>query len=241
MNFYKMKRSTIKFIPLIIASALFFFSCNYKKGSGNIVSEKRQTASFKSIKVSGDFEVIIKKGDREEVVIEADDNLINNIETKVVNGQLRIRTTDHNLRNAHFKATVTAPYINDIRASASARVTTDNMDSPDAIELHASSAATITAEVDAPVVTGQSSSGAELILSGRTKNFKGSVSSGAEIKANNLLSETSVIKASSGASASVHASVSLNASASSGASISYTGGANVKKTASSGGDVTKSD
>ncbi|MEO5984611.1 MAG: head GIN domain-containing protein [Ferruginibacter sp.] len=236
-----METTKIKIIPFIIACTLFLLGCNYKKGSGNIVSEKRQTTSFKSVKVSGDFEVMIKKGDNEEVIIEADDNLVNNIETKVVKGQLRIRTKDDNLRNSHFKATVTAPYINDIRASASACVTSNSLDSPDAIELHASSASIITAVVNAPVVTGVSSSGAELVLSGRTKNFKGSVSSGADIKAKNLLSETTIIKASSGGYARVHASILLNASASSGAEIIYTGGANVVQNASSGGEITKSN
>ena len=83
------------------------------------------------------------------------------------------------------------------------------------------------------------SSGATININGKTKSHTADVSSGADIKTSDLLSENTTVTASSGASAHVHASVNLNAKASSGANINYIGAANVQKTVSSGGSVEK--
>ena len=71
----------------------------------------------------------------------------------------------------------------------------------------------LNAEIDAPKVTADASSGASITLKGKTKTYSAQASSGAKIRSGDLLSENTTVKASSGASAQVHASVSLNASA----------------------------
>jgi hypothetical protein len=234
------KSIVIKFTACVLLTGFLLPGCSFKSGSGDIATEIRTTAPFHGVSVSGDFDVEIKKGDKEEVILEADDNLIKNIETKVVNGILRIRSEDNNLRDVHFKVYITAPAIDNLKASASASIKTkDALTSPKSVELKASSAGEIIANIDAPEVTADASSGGELTLSGRTKNFNANSSSGSEIKAMDLLTENSVVSSSSGASAKVHASVSLDASASSGADITYRGTANVKKSTSSGGEVDK--
>lgn len=236
------KNIVIKFATVVLLTGSLLPGCSFKNGSGDIVIEKRTTDPFNAVSVSGDFGVEIKKGDKEEVIIEADDNLIKNIETRVVNGKLRIRSVDNNLRNPHFKVYITAPSIDNISASASATIEVKGiLVSGKAVELKASSAGEIIAEINAPEVIAETSSGAELTLSGRTKNFRATTSSGSTIKAMDLLTESSVVNSSSGATARVHASVSLDASASSGANIAYRGGANVKKTTSSGAEVEKED
>lgn len=235
----------IHLLSFVIITFLFSYvmpACTYKKGNGDITTETRKTGSFNGISVSGDFDVEIKTGDREEVTIEADDNLIHNIETEVVQGTLRIRSKDHNLRNAHFKAFITAKKIDNISASASANIEVkDIILSNNSVQLKASSAGEITARVNAPEVNTEGSSGSTVTLSGKTRNFKGTTSSGSEINAMDLLSENSIVSSSSGAKIKVHSSISLDATASSGASITYRGGGNVKESVSSGGKVEKLD
>jgi len=233
-----MNKKSFPFFIVIIF--ILFTGCDSKSGSGNIVTETRNTGSFDGVSVSGNFNVEIKKGSKEQVIIEADDNLIKNIETTVTGGTLRIRTSDNNLHDPHFKVFITAMYIDNLSASASAIIDVkDILVSERELELDASSAAIINTAIDAPEVSAEASSGGELNLSGRTKTLKATTSSGASIKAMNLLSERSIVNSSSGATAKVHASISLDASASSGSNISYRGGANVKKSTSSGAEVEK--
>ncbi|HMJ46283.1 MAG TPA: DUF2807 domain-containing protein, partial [Ferruginibacter sp.] len=91
--------------------------------------------------------------------------------------------------------------------------------------------------IDVPEIEAGSSSGADIILNGRTRSFTANASSGSSIKASELMSENTIASTSSGATIKVHASISLKASASSGGDITYHGGGTVKKEESSGGSV----
>lgn len=218
-------------------------SCRHTVGSGNIVSEKRTVRDFTGISVGEAFEVEVKTGPVTEVTVESDDNIIRYIETNVSGDDLKIRLADGNsISDAHLKVYITVPGLLRIKASSASNVTViDALTSKDKLFFNASSSGEITAVVDAPAVEARASSGGSIKLSGRTMNYTAGASSGAEIKTGNLLSENTTVSASSGASAKVHASVSLKASASSGADIYYRGAASVQKNISSGGSVEKQD
>jgi hypothetical protein len=223
-------------------TAILLPACRTESGSGNIITGKRNTGAFSGVSVSGGFEVEIKNGDKEEVTVEADDNLMDHIQTRVTDGTLRINLDKINVNNAHLKVYITAPVMDNVTASAAANIKTLHiLTSPHSMTFEASSGGNITAEVNAPKIFATSSSGGEVELSGHTRDFNASTSSGSSITASQLLTENTVIEASSGATAKVHASVNLTAEASSGASIGYRGAANVKKTVSSGADVNKED
>lgn len=230
----------ILWMILLVGSML---SCRYKSGSGEIVSREKSVDNFTELDVSGGFEVEIKKGTSQKLRVEADDNIIDDIETRVEAGQLKIKLRDgFNLHDAHMKIFITAPSITSIKSSASAQVTTiDDLSEQETIRLKASSGSSIKAGINAPAITADASSGAQINLSGRTKNFSAEGSSGASVDADNLLSENTIVQTSSGATLDVHASVSLNAKASSGGSINYRGAASVIKKESSGGNIDKKD
>ncbi|MEO6405337.1 MAG: head GIN domain-containing protein [Ferruginibacter sp.] len=216
------------------------FSCNYSSGSGNIVTEKRNVGSFHGISASQGFDVEVSIGSNNEVTIEADDNLMHSVETSVNSGVLKISLDKHNVSNAHLKAFITATSIDILKASSSASIIMKNeLNYTGNVKLETSSAGNITSVINAPSVEADASSGSEINIRGRTKDLDAQSSSGASIKAFDLLSENTKASGSSGASLQVHASVNLNASASSGANISYRGGANIKKSVSSGGEVHK--
>lgn len=229
---------------LILLLAVFTFaSCDHTSGSGNIVTETRNTGSFDAISVGGSFEVEVKMGDAISVVVEADDNIMKYIETRVSGKTLKISTEDmHSFSNVHMKVYVTVPALTSISASASSDVVGENiLTSADKLVFKASSSASIRAEVNAPDIVTDASSSATITLSGKTKNHKTEASSSAEIKAFELLSENATANANSSANIEVHASVSLNAHASSSGSVEYKGAATVSKSESSSGSVSKKD
>lgn len=229
----------MKKIVIIILAISVLGACRYKRGSGNIITENRNTGNFTGISVAGGFEVEAKNGPL-EVMVESDDNIIKYIRTDVVSGVLKIRMDQINLHDAHLKVYVTAPEINNIKTSASSTVDgKDVLRSGQAIRLHASSGSEIKAELNAPGVFADASSGSQMDLSGKTRDFDLESSSGSSVNAKGLLSENSTVRVSSGATADVHASVTLNAAASSGGNVNYRGSANVKKSVNSGGSVEK--
>ena len=223
--------------------AIFAFcSCHHESGSGNIITEKRQTGNFTGISASAGIEVELKEG-ATAVSVEADDNLMRFVKTTVEGNTLKIYIGENvSLNDTHIKVMVSAKGIKMLEASSAAEINAkDVLTGVDKITIEGSSAGKVEAEVDAPSVNIESNSAADVHVKGKTKTLDASCSSSGKIDANDLLSENTKVEASSGAEADVHSSVSLNADASSGANINYRGGGNVVKNTSSGGSIDKKD
>ncbi|MBL0182463.1 MAG: DUF2807 domain-containing protein [Chitinophagaceae bacterium] len=233
----------MKQILFLLITVFSLASCSYTSGSGNIITENRSVRDFTGLSVGGDFDVEVKIGPVTEVKVEADDNIMRHVETVVSGNTLKIRIKDlHNYGDVHMKVYITTPSLLKVSASASARVDVkDELKASEKLSFNASSSGNIHADVDAPDVEADASSGAEVRLTGKTRTYNAQASSGASVKSYDLLSENTIVQVSSGASARVHASVSLNAQASSGGSVSYHGDATVTKSESSGGSVSKKD
>jgi Putative auto-transporter adhesin, head GIN domain len=233
----------MKHFLILLFTVFTLASCDNTTGSGNIVTETRKTGSFDAISVGGSFEVEVKTGDVTSVVVEADDNIIKYIETRVSGNTLKINTEGlHSYSDIHMKVYVTAPAITAISASASADVVAENiLTGSDRLKFKASSSASIKAEVNAPEIETDANSSATITLSGKTKTHKTEASSSAEIKTFDLLSENTTASASSSANIEVYASVNLDARASSSGSVEYKGAATVTKSENSSGSVFKKD
>ena len=106
---------------------LIFVSCDSDsafdciQAAGSTVQVEIEVSNFERIIVNKDVELLITEGLEYEVTIESGENLINDIEVNVVNGQLEI--TDNN--NCNFvreygitKVYVSAPNITEIRNSS---------------------------------------------------------------------------------------------------------------------------
>lgn len=233
----------MKQILFFLTAFLLLISCDYTTGSGNIITEKRAVGNFSEISVSNSIEVEVKIGPVAAVEVEADDNIIEHIVTKVSGSILKIGVEDlHSISNSHLKVYITTPVLKSVNANSSAEVKVLDIIKDDGkLSFHASSSADIEAEVDAPEIEVKASSSGSVTLNGRTKNYKAEVSSSGDIKSAGLLSENTDVSANSSGSADVHASLSLNADASSSGSIDYRGAATVKQKVSSSGSVEKKD
>jgi len=92
------KRSSIlKIVGLVVLVgilAIATVSCKWTigvvRGSGDIESEEREVSGFDEIQFTGIGNLIIEQGDEEELIVEADDNIIGLIETEVRGNELHI-------------------------------------------------------------------------------------------------------------------------------------------------------
>ncbi len=112
------------------------FSCNSEDAndcfqkSGKIVQEEVMLSSFEKILVHRDIELILKQGVTFQVVIETGENLLNDVEAKVVANELQL--TDKNTCNyvrdyGITKVYVTAPNITAIRSSTQYDISSDGV------------------------------------------------------------------------------------------------------------------
>lgn len=230
---------------LILATAvLFFSSCQQMTGSGNIITEKRNTGNFKRIDAGSAFEVEVKIGSPASVEVEADDNLMPIIETRVSGDELNIHTKgSYSITNGHMKVFITAPEIRGVKSSGAANIKVlDVLKSDERITFESSGAGNIKAVVDAPKVKAEVSGAGDIELSGRTKDYTVSASGGGNVKSSDLLTENTDADVSGAGSVHVHASVSLKAEASGAGNVYYRGGpTNITKNTSGAGEVKKED
>jgi hypothetical protein len=233
----------MKQLGLLALTILLFSACRQVQGSGNIVTETRNTGDFNGVEAGGAYEVELKNGSRTEVKVEADDNLIKDIETTVSGHTLHIRTRDGiNFNNGHYKVYVTAPDISSVHSSGASEIAIKNvLKSNDKLELEASGAAKISGEVDAPEVSTEATGAADINVSGRTREYHAEASGSGTVKTDDLMSETATANASGAASIHVYASVKLDADASGAANIYYKGAASVSQKTSGAANIKKDD
>lgn len=234
-----------KFI-IATVTALLFASCNFNvnaiEGSGHVTTEKRVVqGEFKNISVSNAIDVVVEQSDNVEITVEADDNLQNEIVTKVENGTLIIKCKFNSFRNITAKkVTVKMPVVDKIEASSASSVTTKGIIEGEDITLETSSAGSMNVNIESDKISADAGSAGSINIEGKALSFNSSASSGGSIDAEKLMANEVEAQVSSGATIVANPIVKLKAKASSGGSINYTGSPKtIEKEASSGGNINK--
>ena len=232
-------------LVVTVAIALLFASCNHTfegiKGTGNVQIEQRKIGEiFTKISASRGLEVQVEQGNTVKVEVEADQNLLSHITTKVENGTLII-SSDENIYSSEKEIIrVTLPTLEGLETTSGSTISSKSILKGTKLRVKSDSGSEINANVEFDAITSESTSGSTITLSGKALKFTSASSSGSEIEATNLLANDVAAEATSGSSTDVHPGVSISAKASSGSSIDYFGSPKtVSKEESSGGSVSK--
>lgn len=221
----------MKTIKIIAAFSILLFlsSCIYsintgEKGNGKVVTKDRSVSEdFTEVRGSAGLDVYLTQGSENKIVVEADENLHQYIETDIKNGKLHITTSDNIRWSKAKKVHVTFKELNNIEASSGADVVGNSVIKSQTLTLKSSSGADLKVEVFSQELTVTSSSGAEIEISGKATSIKANASSGSEIDAKDLLVINCDAKASSGAEVVVNVKDRLETKVSSGGEIKYYG------------------
>ncbi|MBK5212812.1 MAG: DUF2807 domain-containing protein [Flavobacteriaceae bacterium] len=229
-----------------IGVALILSSCNIninggENGNGKVVTQERTvTEDFTEVKGSAGLDVYLTQGDENKIVVEADENLLQYIETDIEDGRLHITTSENIGRSKAKKVYITFKELNTIKASSGADVTGNSVIKSKNLSLKSSSGADLKVEVFAQELSAKSSSGADLEISGKASSLTADASSGSEIDAKELLVINCNAEASSGAEVTVNVKEKLETHVSSGADINYYGNpVSVNSNKSHSGSVNK--
>lgn len=235
--------TTLARITIALILAILFSSCGFDIGSGKkgngILEEDQRTVNgdFSAVSASEGLEVYVTQGNDYEILVEADENVIDLIATDLKKGVLRIHTIE-NIGRATKKIYVSLPKITALETSSGADLIAKSTIRAESIELNASSGSDLQIDdLKADKVNADTSSGAAIKIAGEANTFHSNASSGSAIKAANLTTAVCRAKASSGARITLNVTESLVAEASSGADIQYSGNAKVEGKNSSSGSV----
>ena len=218
---------------IIVATllSLTLFSCNFDinmnsgvRGNGNVqIEERTVNQTFTAIKATEGLNVYLTQGNSESITVEADENLHELIITEVIDGVLKIHTTENIGKSTAKKVMVSFKDISAITSTSGSDVYSTNTISANHLNLKSTSGSDMKLDVNTSILECKSTSGSDLKLSGKTEKLIAEATSGSDIKASNLMAKSSQVKATSGADISVNTSKELTAKATSGGDIRYYG------------------
>ncbi|CAM3377397.1 head GIN domain-containing protein [Aequorivita lipolytica] len=221
----------MKLVNFIIAigALLVVSACNLninmgENGNGKVVTEERTvTEDFNEVRGSAGLDVYLTQGAENKIVVEADENLLEYIETNIEEGKLHVTTSENIGRSKAKKVYVTFKAINSVEASSGADVVVNSVLKSQNISLKSSSGANLKVEVFTQELIAKTSSGADLEVSGKASSLNADASSGSELDAKELLVINCNAEASSGAEVTVNVKEKLETNVSSGGDINYYG------------------
>jgi hypothetical protein len=225
-----------------------------------VETEQRYVKDITGVELATSGKMTIKLGEREELRIEAEDNLLDYFETEMRSGTLRIKTRDgftlRNRRPVNYYLTVKE--LDEIRISSSGDVEAPDLETEqfsvsisssgdlemgdlkaDTLKVRISSSGdmkmgTLQADVIQVAIT---SSGDLDIAGGDIEEQDVTLTSSGEYRAKDLESDQAEVQLSSSGSATIQVRNFLNAKLSSSGDLYYIGNPTVKTAATSSGDV----
>jgi len=230
------KNLTLSLAGLILIS---IYSCRIPgvKGSGNVITQDRQVSNFTGIDIGGAYEVHLRQGDTEGLKIEADDNLMELIQTEVKNGTLCITSKDPIRKAEKLVLYITFKELDNIEISGAVKLTSKSSISADNLTITASGAAEINVEVDANHLKFVASGGTDATFSGTATKVKTRISGAGELSAYDLETEEFSLTVSGAANAELNVKESLEVRVSGAAEVYYKGDPKVEKSISGAAKV----
>lgn len=173
-------------------------------GNKKVVSQERNIGNFTGIDVGGAFDVYLTIKNETSLLVEADENLLDNITTKIRNDKLVISSSG--IRNAtKLNIYISAPEITYINTSGAASLEVSNTLSTDFLELIASGASDIRLDADVDELTTEASGASTVRLTGVAADHQVKASGAADVKAGELLTRTTSVAASGASGVTINA------------------------------------
>jgi len=194
---------------------------NITKGSGNVISETREISGVTSIELDGSADVEVAFGEAESLVIEAEDNLIPLIETKLENGKLTVGTKSNVSYSATrlVKVRVTLKSLEAVSLNGSGSISVQNLQGD-----------TLKVDLDGS---------GNINISGTANRTDITLGGSGKINTEQLLAKSVKVSVGGSGDARVYASEQLDAELSGSGSIRYSGNpTQVNKNDSGSGSIT---
>lgn len=127
---------SIRAVLALLVLSLTMASCIIRlgptvEGSGNLITESREVAGFNEIVLSGTGQVIVEVTGTESLTVEAEDNIMPELETVVRGGRLELGTKANIMPTRVIVYTISAAELDGVTLSGSGAVTVTGVDTSD--------------------------------------------------------------------------------------------------------------
>ncbi len=207
-----------------INGRIWFFAVLFFYGAQVQAQEKIEVEPFDRVAVSGQVDLKLRHGSKEEVKLFVEGMPADKVKIKVVKGILRIQVINGFLYEGEIvKAYVTYDRLKGVKASAGARVRSDKKLKGDELEVKSISGAEVELEVDTDFLRVLVSEGGMLELEGRCKTQYANAATGGRYEGYHMKSDETFAKSSMGGVLLVHATEAIDAGVNMGGEVYYRG------------------
>ena len=222
------------------------WSSNQKiKGNGKVISEKRTTASYDGIAITGFFDVELVSGKEGNITIKGEENLLPYIKVEVVDKVLKISTEKNKYistsKGSEIVIVVPFESIDQVSLTGSGDVVTKNSIKSKSFSAKLIGSGDMNLDVESNDFDVNLSGSGDMVLTGKTENFNSNLNGSGDIDAGDLKAKNAKITVSGSGDNSVFCSESLHARVSGSGDIEYKGDPKKKDTKVNGsGNISKS-
>lgn len=214
-----------------------------ERGSGMIKTETRQVSDFRAVEISYPAEVTISQGAKESLTIEADDNVLPGLQTRVINNNLQIfyKTNDKVVRPTKpVKITIVVKDLNQVDFESAGKLEIQGLHT-NSLDISVSGAGDLKLNnITAKALSVNLSGAGSMAATGTADNLDMNISGFGSFNGKDLQSQSASIGLSGAGSATVRVAEKLDAAISGAGSINYYGSPDVTKQVSGIGSVTRS-
>jgi hypothetical protein len=236
-----------KSVLLVVFSALFFTTIanaqwSKIKGNGKVVTEKRTTAGYDEINVSGFFDVVLVSGKEGAISIQGEENLLPYIKVEVEGNMLKIYTEKNVNISPNKDIVLTIPFeqISFVSLSGSGDLKSKNTIVSSKFAAKLSGSGDLNLDVKTTEFEVQISGSGDVVLTGASDSFTSKISGSGDVDAINLITKNANLTISGSGDMKVNCTKSLIARVSGSGNIEYKGDPETKDTKVSGsGEITK--
>ena len=208
------------------------------KGEGPIVKQEIDLNNFDGVKLAFSGNVLLSQGNTQKVVVEAQQNIIDNIVRDVKNGTWRIKFEKNVRKHEKVIVHITMPHLTSAYVSGSGNLRTINHFSDlDDIEMGVSGSGNLNLDLDADDIDCSISGSGNVHLKGTADEIDLSVSGSGNISAYDLVAGVVDVSISGSGNAEVHAKSDLVVSVSGSGDVRYKGSPSVNSRVSGSGRV----
>lgn len=196
------------------------------KGDRNVVKQDRQLSGFTGLEASGAVTVYLAKADTFSVVVETDENLQDNVSTKVQGNTLVIKT--NTIRKAtKLNVYVSLPELKSIKAAGASDVVGTSTFEAEEFDITASGAASVKLDLNVAYLESVISGAADVKLTGTAHTHNLEVSGAGSLNAEGLSTNKAHYMVSGASDTKLNVSDELSGTKKGMADLSYSGNPNI--------------
>lgn len=173
-------------IMLLISDTAFAQWGRGVKGNGNIAKRECKVEDFSEIELNCSADLFITQGSKNRVVVEADENLIEMIETKVHGETLKIDIDGNISRSTKLDVYVTVEELHKLQVNGSGDVETENTISGIGLDVNVNGSGNIEMELDVKNVESKINGSGDIELSGVSGDFSLKVNGSGTFEGENM-------------------------------------------------------